>query len=803
MKGYTIRKILKSNILSLWICLCFLIQDIHSQEKSIQVNTDWDHERHSWKASWITHPKASVSDYGVFCFRNVFELEELPASQIIHVSADNRYRLFINGRQVCAGPARGSLSYWRYESLDIAPYLSIGSNVIAAEVFNLGIHRPVAQFSHQTAFILQAEGRLGDLINTGHNANWKVYENRAFRAIPVTRDMVRKYYVAGPCDSIYAERYPRNWEQLCFNDAEWEEPLTVTLGVGRGYMHGVPWLLIARNIPLMEESMEEINNLIRVDNKEFPTPFLQAGKAFLIPPRSKQVLLLDNTRLTVGYPVLTTSQGAGSTIKVIYSEALYNPDGSKGNRNDTHGKHIEGYFDVFLPDGRENVFRPLWIRTFRYIQLEIETASEPVVIHDYYNIFTAYPFLQNAGFACDDSLLSRIWEVGWRTARLCAGETYMDCPYWEQLQYLGDTRIQALISLYNSGDDRLMRNALQLADQSRIPEGLTLGRGPSYIPQVTPPFSLYWIAMVHDYFMHCPDDEFIRQFLPGMQGVLTWFENRMARNDLLGPLDWFNFTDWTRGFQVGVPAGADTGHSALISLNYAYALERASVLFSHFGHLDLARKYKDRATEIRQAVFGLCWDPERGLIADTPEKTIFSQHTNILAILTDAISPEKHKVLMEKILGDSSLIQTTIYYKFYLFEALKKAGLGDRYISLLGPWSEMLSKGLTTFEEGDYDERSDCHAWGSSPCYHFFSLVCGITPDSPGFRSLRIEPRLGNLNSLRAYMPHPQGTIRIDLRRSGATSLEGSVDLPESVYGTFTWEGRSVKLVPGKQSIVL
>ena len=776
---------------------------VYSQEKNIQVNTDWDHERHSWIASWITHPAASVSDYGVFNFRNTFELKEVPASQAVYVSADNRYRLFINGRQVSSGPARGSLSYWRYETLDIAPFLTRGMNVIAAEVFNLGMYRPVAQFSHQTAFILQAEGELGELISTGRSRNWKVNENKAFRAIPVTRDMVRKYYVAGPCDTLYAAKYPWNWEQPGFNDSHWTAPAIVTLGVGRGYMHGVPWLLVPRNIPPMEERREEIGSLIRKDGTDVQISLMKEKKPLIIPPRTKQVLLLDLARLTVGYPVMSTSQGTGSTIRVIYSEALYNPDGSKGNRNDTHGKHIEGYYDVFIPDGRDNVFRPLWIRTFRFIQLEIETASEPLVIHDYYNIFTTYPFEHNAGFISDNPLLSGIWDAGWHTARLCAGETYMDCPYWEQLQYLGDTRIQALISLYNSGDDRLMRNALQLADQSRIPDGLTLGRGPSFIPQVTPPFSLYWIDMVHDYFMHCPDDEFTRQFLPGIQSVLTWFENHMDSNGLLGPLDWFNFTDWTPGFQVGVPAGADTGNSALISLNYAYALDRASELFGHFGNTVLSEKYSREAGEIKQAAYHLCWDPSRGLISDTPEKTIFSQHTNIWAILTDAVSPELQKGLMEKILMDTSLIQTTIYYKFYLFQALQKCGMGDRYISLLGPWKGMLDKGLTTFEEGDYDERSDCHAWGSSPCYHFLSLVCGITPESPGFRSVRIEPEPGSLQFIQAFMPHPMGKIHLDLRRSGESGLQGSVTLPENIYGTFVWKGRSVKLFPGKQNVVL
>ena len=229
-----------------------------------------------------------------------------------------------------------------------------------------------------------------------------------------------------------------------------------------------------------------------------------------------------------------------------------------------------------MPDGAKDLFRPLWLRTFRFIQLEIETLDEPLIISDYYNIFNVYPFEQKAGFECDNPLLSQIWNTGWRTARLCAGETYMDCPYWEQLQYLGDTRIQALISLYNTDDDRLMRNALLQADQSRIPDGLTLSRGPSYIQQIIPSFSLYWIAMVHDYYMHREDDAFIVQFLPGIQSVLNWFEARMKENNLLRPLEWFNFSDWTSGFQLAAPAGADTGNSEYLSLTYAYALERAS-----------------------------------------------------------------------------------------------------------------------------------------------------------------------------------------------------------------------------------
>ena len=66
----------------------------------------------------------------------------------------------------------------------------------------------------------------------------------------------------------------------------------------------------------------------------------------------------------------------------------------------------------------------------------------------------------------------------------------MDTPYCEQLQYVGDTRIQALISYAVAGDDRLARQALRAFDDSRIPEGITRSRYPSSLPQSIPTFSL-------------------------------------------------------------------------------------------------------------------------------------------------------------------------------------------------------------------------------------------------------------------------------------------------------------------------
>ncbi|MCF6357894.1 MAG: hypothetical protein L3J54_08820, partial [Draconibacterium sp.] len=674
-------------------------------------------------------------------------------------------------------------------------------NTFAAEVFNLGEYRPVAQLSHKTAFILQAEGVLSSQLNTG-TRSWKVVRDGAYSAIEVTRVMVEDYYVAGPCDRIDGSKKVWNWETENFDDSEWETPKIVTLGAGYGYMHGIPWYLVPRTIPEMEQKVVRIPKIVRSNGIKLSTDFLLGEKSLKIPANSKISILLDQTYLTVGYPEMIVSGGKNSSIKVTYAEALIAKDGTKGNRNITENKEIRGYYDIFLPDGENNrKFRPLWLRTYRFIQIDIETKNEPLFIDDYYGIFTAYPLKENASFECGNSAISQIWKVGWRTARLCAGETYMDCPYWEQLQYVGDTRLQSLISLYVSGDDRLMRKALQLLDNSRIPEGLTMGRSPTAEPQVTPPFSLYWVDMVHDYFMHRDDTVFVKQFLPGIQAVLGWFERRTDTNGMLGGLDWFNFSDWTTGFMVGSPAGVDTSNSALISLNYAYSLDRASELFQFFGKNFEADRYKNQAESIKKSVFKNCFDSEKQLLKDTPFADSYSQHTNIWGILTDAIPPEKQKSVLQKIFTDKSLIQTTIYFKFYLFQAMHKVGIADDYIEQLAPWQEMIDKGLTTFEEGDYDERSDCHAWGATPNYDLLATVCGIRPAAPGFKKIEIKPAFGELSFIKAKMPHQYGIIEIDLSKNSSGGISGYISIPKKTTGIFYWKGKQQILNGGKCDI--
>jgi hypothetical protein len=174
-----------------------------------------------------------------------------------------------------------------------------------------------------------------------------------------------------------------------------------------------------------------------------------------------------------------------------------------------------------------------------------------------------------------------------------------------------------------------------------------------------------------------------------------------------------------------------------------------------------------------------------------------------MGILTDAFPEDDVPEVMEKILSDTLLIPTTIYFRFYLFQALQKAGMSDRYTEMLGSWERMLENGLTTFQESDVLERSDCHAWSSSPLFHFLSLVAGISPAEPGFRSVNIFPSLGPLEQIEATMPHPAGIIVVQLERRGKEGVRGTITLPEGLQGTFKWGTQTLSLSPGSQEIKL
>lgn len=771
----------------------------------------------NWTARWIVPHDAEPTAFGVYCFRREFELDAIPATLIIHITADQRYRLLVNGQQAALGPCRGDLNHWRYETVDIAPLLRSGTNVVAATVWHMGEHTPVAQISHRVAFRLQAADHRFSLLDSG--PDWRALRCLGYAPLPVDRTEVPYYYVVGPGERIDAASYPWGWTDAAYDDKDWPSATVLAHAEGR-------WKLVPRKLPAMEFRPERLQRVRRAEGVAASRGFVRGNAPITVPGHSSATILLDNGVLTNAYPRLTTSGGRGSSVALTYSESLWRsreqPTFGKGNRDEVEGKVMLGIHDEFLPDGgKHRVFRPLWFRTYRYLQLQIETANEPLVLEDIDAEFTGYPLVERAWFRSDDPELQEIWDASWRTLRLCANETLYDCPYYEQLQYVGDTRVQAWLIQYLTGDARLPRRAIQdfydsiEADfvvpgvngySERAARGLTQSRYPSREPQSIPPYSLFWISMLYDDWQWHGDVAHIRPYLDGVRSVFSWFHDHMHDSGMLGFTPGWNFVD--HSFFGTVYAGHDgpadaESRSAVLSLQLAYTYEQAADLMQACGESDDAVRYRDLAEKIKHATTANCWDNRRGLMADTPSKVTYSPHANIFALLAGAVPEAQQQSLMERIFYDQILQpQPTAYFHFYLDRALERTGPCDVYLETLGPWRRMLSQGLTTFVD-EPKERSDCHAWSASPAMEMLRIIAGIKPLQPGFRHVEVAPSLGKLQFIDAGVPLSTGSLIVKLERAGRDGLAGTVTLPQNVTGIFKWNGTQVELETGTNQIAV
>lgn len=778
-------------------------------------DSNTDTPRNKWTAQWISHPTAPLREPGVFHFRKVMQLSKQPAHFVVHVSADNRFKLYVNGSRIGEGPARGDLPHWRYETFDLASFLHQGQNVIAATVWQFAMYAPLAQISDRMAFLVEGDTAAEAVLNT--DATWQVETETGHMPKRPLPEGMWQYWAAGPGERIDGNLYDWNWKES--GSAPTSHWVAAAPAIRESiYPNGsnpvsgwddasVRWRLLPDPLPPMEYTEVPSGKVVRTSldsAKSFPS------SSAVVPPHATVAILIDHASVISAYPELIVSGGKGSRIAMAFTEALYDAKQQRGNRNEVADRVALGLTDEFLPDGgSQRTFTPLWWRTWRYLELKIETAEEPLRLESLRTFNTAYPFVDRGTFQSSDPELTRIREICWRTARLDAHETYMDTAVWEQLQYIGDTRLQALISYAVSGDDRLARQALQAFDDSRIPEGLTQSRYPSSLAQHIPPFSLLYVNMLHDFWMYRPDRAFVAQLLPGTRPLLAWFLARQRPDGLLSSLPGWTFIDTPQGVE-NFPRHDAEGRSSVVTLQMIGALQAAAELEQDLGDPVLAERYREQAKLAASGVYKLCWNDKLGLLADTPAQDSYSQHANLTAVLFDVIPKPDQAEVMRKVVAASlgsensapKLAQVSLFYQFYLARALEHAGLGDYYYDLLQRWRNMLALGLTTTPEYSDPSRSDTHAWSAHPAYDLPTIVGGIRPGSPGFATVRVEPSLGKLQWVETSMPHPRGMIfaRYD---KGVNTTKASITLPESISGTLVWKGKSYPLPPGEQTLQL
>jgi len=762
-----------------------------------------------WPAKWIMAANGSPKSYGVQHFRKAFELETVPEKLIVHTSGDNRYQLFINGEMVTLGPQRGDLRHWYYESTDIAPWLQKGKNVIAAHVLNYGAHPPDAQLTVQTGFLLAASDKQHRFLNTPKN--WKAKQGTAYSPNVVDDSQVRGYYGGGSREIVDGNQYLWGWQKLNFDDSDWQKVEVIESAFAKTCKWASRWKLTPRTLQHEKLTPQRFEAVRLSENITVQEGFVDGESNINIPPNTKAHFVLDWGYVTTAYPVLQTSKGKNAGIKLTYVETPYIGEmrkKQKGNRNEVKGKNFIGYYDRFIADGGEKrTYQPFWWRGFRYIMVEVETKEQALAIEDMHAIHSTYPFEQKAQFDITipdnpqkEKTLAEILTIGDRTIRANSHEHFMDCPYYEESQFEGDTRVEALISYYNYGDSALGKNAIEQFSWSINEEGFLSARYPTNSLYYIPNYSLYWIGMLYDYMMLYDDLPYIKEKISVSRMILNYYERNEREGGTVKKLDYHQFVDWS--FKAGEPPMDEEGYSAINDLHYLLALQWALQLEKIAGNPYYADSYQAKIDNLKTKIKELYWDANLQLFTDVPDQEILSQHTNCLAIITGITQGDEAKTVMQQVLSNKDMTQATLYWSFYVSEAMKAARLGDVYMDNMHVWESLLELGVTTWPETGANSRSECHGWGANPNYHLYKIVAGISSTAPGFKEIEIAPSLGKAEKLEVALPHPNGFIKIDLQRR-KQGITGEVTLPQGTSGKFVWGENKVELKAGRQTLRL
>lgn len=713
-----------------------------------------------WDGHWISPAYDPSSDVGVFGFRRRLDLEALPARMLARISADQRYKLFVNGELVAWGPQRGDAQHWFYETVDLAPFLQTGVNWIAALVWNFGWMAPMAQHTVRTAFLLDAEG-------VATPGGWEVarLDNWSFAMM---HDGVGEFYIdVGPGEIVDFRDAPWGWRTGDDDPpADWLAPHTICRAEDRrAGGGGTPWMLVPRSIPAMRydvcESRASVRRGFEGDSNQVAPKEGPVHASLHLEPGCPVVL--DWRELLCAFPRLTLEGPAGAELTATYAEAAWAPDGDKGNRDEVAAKAVHGVQDRFILDGSRRSIETLWWRTFRYVRLD---ATQPVTLHAFEAVHTGYPLGVESSFEADDPWVRPIWDVSIRTAERCAGETYFDCPYYEQLQYAGDTRIQALIGYYLGRDRALQRNAVETLAWSLMENGLTQSRYPSRQVQVIPPFAAWWVLMLHDQMLYdrVPFDEGrVRQ----AERVLEALEDLCDRHEAL----FWHFADWVPGWRGGVPPLG--GRSPIHRLTREIAWRGLEAV------METAPLPLDLAIEVEMASRGMEVPVIETPIA-LPSREGFdeepSEHAEALWRVLQRMKGEEPEPWPASF--PSGVPRCTYYFSYYKHLAMRSID----YMAELGPWKQMIEHGLTTFAENPEPTRSDCHAWSAHPALGFFQIVAGVESIAPGWKAARIEPRPGSLQRFDARIAHPDGELRVGFEG-------GRLEIDSPVPYELVWQG--------------
>lgn len=546
-----------------------------------------------------------------------------------------------------------------------------------------------------------------------------------------------------------------------------------------------------------------------------PEACLQGRATTLAPGAASAALVLDFGEELVGVLSLTLTAGAPTRLELVYGEDLEEATLPEDPFPPDHWYHQPRDF-LDLPAGQQTVRHP-GRRAFRFVHVIVHGPGE-VKLRGAEMMLEHAPVTDRGRFRCSDPLLNDAWTISQRTMRLCLQGFYEDGIKRDGMLWIGDYRVEFLCAHPLFADHAVARRSLELFARCRHANGslsaVALHAGGHNFPRIPWPANLDQPGGLHDwvldnycadfvsglweYVLHTGDTALAGELAPVLRGVL----------DFLAGVDLAETTPGRTFITDNQPESKDWwGSRSTLAYQLAAAFADGARLADLLGDTALATRCRElRELRLREAgekfgpaATGACRD-------DFPADATRSWHTFAAAYLAGALTPAELGALYPRLQADAAVRRPMAgFMEFYLLQAWLDAGLVREALDeVRSYYGQMLRSGATTtWELVDRREpgidhiqpagRSHCHGWSAGPAGLFATHVLGVTPTSPGYRTVNFRPALGGLAWAQGVVPTPHGDIAVSL----TAPLAGEITLPAGVSGTLHLPGHPPQPLAG------
>lgn len=775
------------------------------------------------EALWLGLPRAEIEEKKIYqgdmngrfaYYRLAFDLEQ-EAQLKADISANSRYRLWVNEEPILSGPCRSDRFRQYYETVELGLYLRPGKNVLAVQVLlcdsmyvkaGPGDDRAplnsvdTLPAGHRLAIegqVRDSEGNILAEATTG-KAPWRVWLDNTYY---LTKEPTVNGNMGALTEKIDYRETLADWKRTDFDDSGWREGEELEqVKSGFEMLFGIlkTFMMEERPIPLLYERPDTLQ-------KELGEAVMKDADFVTVEPGQHCRLLFDGGHVSNAFWRYALEGGRDAEISFTYFEKF-----TKGidevKRDDYVNGEIgkNGQADRIVLKGGRLMYEPFWYRTMRFLQIDIQAAGEAVRFYRPQLLKTGYPLNPGSYVKSDAAWVEQVYGMCVRTLESCMMEAYMDCPFWEQMQYPMDTRLQAIFTYVCSTDTKLARKALQDFHDSMLPVGLIQGRAPSNPRQIISTFSLHYIFMLLEYYRRTGDAEVLKLYRSDVDMILEYYDRHVGAQGLVENLGYWDFVDWQETWHesAGRPAAAAKGPSTIINLMYGLALLNGAEINEATGRKGLAEEYRERQRGIADRIQELCWDTQRGMYREGPEYQEFSQHAQSWAVLNGMLSKEEGAEVMRRTFEEEDVLRCYFSTCYELFRACEKAGCYELTGRQMDWWIGLLDERCATCPETPSNSRSECHAWSALPMYELIAVMAGIRRE-PG-RPDRVEicPHMDYLPDLEGKMVTEYGDI-LFCYVPEEKGMRYEITLPEGMTGRFLRkDGTAVGLECGRNEIV-